>query len=265
MRQINIVGTSPPSQPSRKIQTLPAPPDMAPANVTLRTASETSLWLRWMVSWNLQLCHYFYWLWHFWAEESRPVLIHLFSPPSLCLNGNIMGMPSRWATGFSTPAQAHRAIHSPMLLLTVWRESLLLRTWRSGQNMRSGSRLSMASEWDPGANQSEAGHGSLVSSTLWKNTLCLEKYCTISQMSLFFILLKVKFPKCLTHISVWTPSTFPQSKTKNTLITSVTLYLQHLCLDIFIISHIRGVKQTLNTLPYGKSVSRLSSAQMPSF
>ncbi|KAM8887576.1 protein sidekick-2 [Synchiropus picturatus] len=48
MRQVNIVGTSLPSQPSRKIQTLPAPPDMAPANVTLRTASETSLWLRWM-------------------------------------------------------------------------------------------------------------------------------------------------------------------------------------------------------------------------
>ncbi|XP_074519017.1 protein sidekick-2 isoform X3 [Halichoeres trimaculatus] len=48
MRQVNIVGTSQPSQPSRKIQTLPAPPDMAPLNVTLRTASETSLWLRWM-------------------------------------------------------------------------------------------------------------------------------------------------------------------------------------------------------------------------
>uniref|UniRef100_A0A8C5N9E1 Sidekick cell adhesion molecule 2b n=1 Tax=Gouania willdenowi TaxID=441366 RepID=A0A8C5N9E1_GOUWI len=48
MRQVNIVGTSPPSQPSRKIQTLPSPPDMPPANVTLRTASETSLWLRWM-------------------------------------------------------------------------------------------------------------------------------------------------------------------------------------------------------------------------
>ncbi|XP_055994092.1 protein sidekick-2 [Sorex fumeus] len=48
MRQVNIVGTSPPSQPSRKIQTLQAPPDMAPGNVTLRTASETSLWLRWM-------------------------------------------------------------------------------------------------------------------------------------------------------------------------------------------------------------------------
>uniref|UniRef100_A0A8C3KXL2 Sidekick cell adhesion molecule 2 n=1 Tax=Chrysolophus pictus TaxID=9089 RepID=A0A8C3KXL2_CHRPC len=48
MRQVNIVGTSPPSQPSRRIQTLQAPPDVAPANVTLRTASETSLWLRWM-------------------------------------------------------------------------------------------------------------------------------------------------------------------------------------------------------------------------
>ncbi|CAM4711598.1 unnamed protein product [Leuciscus chuanchicus] len=48
MRQVNIVGTSPPSQPSRKIQTLQASPDIAPANVTLRTASETSLWLRWV-------------------------------------------------------------------------------------------------------------------------------------------------------------------------------------------------------------------------
>ncbi|XP_043941066.1 protein sidekick-2 [Protopterus annectens] len=48
MRQVNIVGSSPPSQPSRKVRTLQAPPDMAPANVTLRTASETSLWLRWV-------------------------------------------------------------------------------------------------------------------------------------------------------------------------------------------------------------------------
>ncbi|XP_038633750.1 protein sidekick-2 isoform X2 [Scyliorhinus canicula] len=48
MRQVNIVGTSLPSQLSRKIQTLQAPPDVAPANVTLRTASETSLWLRWV-------------------------------------------------------------------------------------------------------------------------------------------------------------------------------------------------------------------------
>ncbi|XP_062448077.1 protein sidekick-2 [Rhea pennata] len=48
MRQVNIVGTSPPSLPSRRIQTLQAPPDVAPTNVTLRTASETSLWLRWM-------------------------------------------------------------------------------------------------------------------------------------------------------------------------------------------------------------------------
>ncbi|NXG29312.1 SDK2 protein, partial [Dromaius novaehollandiae] len=48
MRQVNIVGTSPPSLPSRRIQTLQAPPDVAPANVTLRTASETSLWLRWV-------------------------------------------------------------------------------------------------------------------------------------------------------------------------------------------------------------------------
>ncbi|ETE68990.1 Protein sidekick-2, partial [Ophiophagus hannah] len=48
MRQVNIVGTSPPSLSSRRIQTLQAPPDVSPANITVRTASETSLWLRWM-------------------------------------------------------------------------------------------------------------------------------------------------------------------------------------------------------------------------
>lgn len=50
MRQVNIVGPSPVSVPSRVIQTLQAPPDMAPSSVTVRTASETSLWLRWVVS-----------------------------------------------------------------------------------------------------------------------------------------------------------------------------------------------------------------------
>lgn len=100
MHQVNIVGTSPPSQPSRKIQTLPAPPDVAPANVTLRTASETSLWLRWMVR----------------RERSRSLLCPrlcahagLLFPTSLCPNGNTTGMPSRWATGSSTPAWARKA------------------------------------------------------------------------------------------------------------------------------------------------------------
>lgn len=50
MQQVNIVGQSPVSAPSRVIQTLQAPPDMAPSSVTVRTASETSLWLRWVVS-----------------------------------------------------------------------------------------------------------------------------------------------------------------------------------------------------------------------
>ncbi|XP_048847436.1 protein sidekick-1-like [Brienomyrus brachyistius] len=48
MRQVNIVGASLASHPSRVIQTLQAPPDMAPSSVTVRTASETSLWLRWV-------------------------------------------------------------------------------------------------------------------------------------------------------------------------------------------------------------------------
>ncbi|KAM6424584.1 protein sidekick-1 isoform 6-T6 [Liasis olivaceus] len=48
MKQVNIVGQSPLSQPSRVIQTLQAPPDVAPGSVTVRTASETSLWVRWV-------------------------------------------------------------------------------------------------------------------------------------------------------------------------------------------------------------------------
>ncbi|XP_014466304.3 protein sidekick-1 isoform X2 [Alligator mississippiensis] len=48
MRQVNVVGQSPFSQPSRVIQTLQAPPDVAPGSVTVRTASETSLWIRWV-------------------------------------------------------------------------------------------------------------------------------------------------------------------------------------------------------------------------
>ncbi|XP_036422629.1 protein sidekick-1 isoform X2 [Colossoma macropomum] len=48
MRQVNIVGSSTASEPSRVIQTLQAPPDMAPGSVTVRTASETSVWLRWV-------------------------------------------------------------------------------------------------------------------------------------------------------------------------------------------------------------------------
>ncbi|XP_076996596.1 protein sidekick-1 isoform X1 [Tamandua tetradactyla] len=48
MRQVNIVGASPFSQSSRVIQTLQAPPDQAPTSVRVRTASETSLWLRWV-------------------------------------------------------------------------------------------------------------------------------------------------------------------------------------------------------------------------
>lgn len=50
MRQGNVVGTSPPSSASRVIQTLQAPPDAAPTSVAVRTASETSLRLRWVVS-----------------------------------------------------------------------------------------------------------------------------------------------------------------------------------------------------------------------
>lgn len=49
LHQVNIVGSSEASEPSRVIQTLQAPPDVAPSSMSVRTASETSVWLRWVV------------------------------------------------------------------------------------------------------------------------------------------------------------------------------------------------------------------------
>lgn len=49
MRQINIVGSSPLSAPSRLIQTLQAAPDTHPSNLTLLGATQTSLQLKWKV------------------------------------------------------------------------------------------------------------------------------------------------------------------------------------------------------------------------
>ncbi|XP_070837515.1 protein sidekick-1 isoform X2 [Chaetodon trifascialis] len=47
MQQVNIVGSSPMSAPSRLIQTLQAAPDTHPANLTLLSATQTSLCFRW--------------------------------------------------------------------------------------------------------------------------------------------------------------------------------------------------------------------------
>ncbi|XP_036967891.1 protein sidekick-1-like isoform X5 [Acanthopagrus latus] len=47
MRQLNIVGSSPMSAPSRLIQTLQAAPDTHPSNLTLLSATQTSLCLNW--------------------------------------------------------------------------------------------------------------------------------------------------------------------------------------------------------------------------
>uniref|UniRef100_A0A8C4PZK2 Fibronectin type-III domain-containing protein n=1 Tax=Eptatretus burgeri TaxID=7764 RepID=A0A8C4PZK2_EPTBU len=47
MRQTNIVGTSPASHPSRHVQTLQAPPYMAPANLSVHASGKNSLLLRW--------------------------------------------------------------------------------------------------------------------------------------------------------------------------------------------------------------------------
>ncbi|XP_073323462.1 protein sidekick-1 [Pagrus major] len=48
MRQVNIVGSSPMSAPSRLIQTLQAAPDTHPSNLTLLSATQTSLCFNWM-------------------------------------------------------------------------------------------------------------------------------------------------------------------------------------------------------------------------
>ncbi|KAK2817285.1 hypothetical protein Q5P01_025476 [Channa striata] len=47
MRQVNVVGSSPMSSPSRVIQTLQAAPDTHPANLTLLSVTETSLQFNW--------------------------------------------------------------------------------------------------------------------------------------------------------------------------------------------------------------------------
>uniref|UniRef100_A0A671KTN5 Protein sidekick-1-like n=1 Tax=Sinocyclocheilus anshuiensis TaxID=1608454 RepID=A0A671KTN5_9TELE len=47
MKQVNIVGSSPFSQPSCVMQTLQSNPDVAPTNLTVFSASETSLRIRW--------------------------------------------------------------------------------------------------------------------------------------------------------------------------------------------------------------------------
>ncbi|XP_070769534.1 protein sidekick-1 isoform X1 [Enoplosus armatus] len=47
MRQVNIVGSSPMSPPSRLIQTLQAAPDTHPSNLTLMSATQTSLCFNW--------------------------------------------------------------------------------------------------------------------------------------------------------------------------------------------------------------------------
>lgn len=49
MKQVNIVGSSPFSQPSRKMQTLQSNPDVAPADLIVFSPSETSLRIRWEV------------------------------------------------------------------------------------------------------------------------------------------------------------------------------------------------------------------------
>lgn len=49
MQQVNIVGSSPMSAPSRLIQTLQAAPDSHPSNLSLVSATQTSLRFNWKV------------------------------------------------------------------------------------------------------------------------------------------------------------------------------------------------------------------------
>ena len=45
----NVVGASPPSEPTKRFQTIQAPPSHAPHNVTVRAVSATQLRVRWTV------------------------------------------------------------------------------------------------------------------------------------------------------------------------------------------------------------------------
>ena len=45
----NVVGPSPPSEPTKRFQTIQAPPSHAPFNVTVRAVSATQLRVRWTV------------------------------------------------------------------------------------------------------------------------------------------------------------------------------------------------------------------------
>lgn len=46
----NVVGPSPPSEPTKSFQTIQAPPSHAPFNVTVRAVSATQLRVRWTVT-----------------------------------------------------------------------------------------------------------------------------------------------------------------------------------------------------------------------
>lgn len=47
---VNVVGASPPSEPTKDFQTIQAPPKHSPKNVTVRAVSATELRVRWIVS-----------------------------------------------------------------------------------------------------------------------------------------------------------------------------------------------------------------------
>lgn len=54
----NVVGSSPPSEPCKEFQTIQAPPQHPPRNVTVRAVSATNLRVRWIVSKLILLLFY---------------------------------------------------------------------------------------------------------------------------------------------------------------------------------------------------------------
>lgn len=86
MQQVNIVGSSPMSAPSRLIQTLQAAPDAHPSNLKLVSATQTSLHFSWKVPKHTQV--------H--ANQTHAWLckiINLYSAPDTHLNSaNLTGI-----------------------------------------------------------------------------------------------------------------------------------------------------------------------------
>lgn len=120
---VNVVGASPPSEPTKDFQTIQAPPKHSPKNVTVRAVSATELRVRWIVSRNF---------------HSRLRFIN-FSIISLC--NNLSGLETPEATTFQAPLWMEFPKSSSLRTTQQIRTFCLI--WRSPPSISSRCVLSM--------------------------------------------------------------------------------------------------------------------------